>query len=159
MNGAYYIFGRRYSILSFELQDLHQKTENHTWLPKVQLPIDVTVWSVIFLTSAFGLRNSPSWLPHVLLSASIALIAFILIIMLDGMRRIWNLGVSSKSAFPNQRMFYLLCGTYFAYFVGEVTFQSFQLALHIMDGDLLGPETLADLILARYWVYVSGMIS
>lgn len=56
--------------------------------------------------------------------------------MLDAMHRIWNLGEGSKSAFPNQRMFYLLIGTFFAYFVGSTILVTEKLVLHVREGDI-----------------------
>jgi len=61
---------------------------------------------------------------------------FILLIMLDAMYRIWKLGESTEAAFPNQKMFYLLIGTYFAYFIGQTVLGSEKLILHIQDGNI-----------------------
>jgi hypothetical protein len=56
--------------------------------------------------------------------------------MLDAMHRIWHLGESSKAAFPNQRLFYLIIGTYFAYFLGQTILGVEKVTLHIRDGDI-----------------------
>ncbi len=80
--------------------------------------------------------GNPTWLPHVSLVINLGIIAFILGLMLDAMHRIWKLGEKSQSAFPNQRMFYLLIGTFFAYFIGQFILVTEKLYLHVKEGDL-----------------------
>jgi hypothetical protein len=62
--------------------------------------------------------------------------------MLDAMHRIWHLGESNKAAFPNQRLFYLIIGTFFAYFLGQTILGVEKITLHIRDGDISSPETI-----------------
>ena len=73
--------------------------------------------------------------------------------MLDAMHRIWHLGESSKAAFPNQRLFYLIIGTYFAYFLGQTILGVEKVTLHIRDGDISSPETIRLLVPARFIMF------
>ena len=57
-------------------------------------------------------------MPHVSLIVKVFILLFILMIMLDAMYRIWSLGNKMSEAFTNQKMFYILIGTYVAYVIG-----------------------------------------
>jgi hypothetical protein len=98
-------------------------------------------------------------MPHVSLVINLGIIAFILGGMLDAMYRIWNLGENSKSAFPNQRMFYLLIGTYFAYFIGQTVLSAEKLVLHIRDGDIISSQAMNKLVPARFFMFSLEFIS
>ena len=75
------------------------------------------------------------------------------------MHRIWHLGESSKAAFPNQRLFYFIIGTYFAYFIGQTILGVEKLTLHIRDGDILSEVTIRKLVPARFIMFGLEFIS
>jgi len=79
--------------------------------------------------------------------------------MLDAMNRIWHLGESSEAAFPNQRLFYLIIGTYFAYFLGQTILGIEKLLFHIRDGDISGAEPMSKLVPARFIMFSLEFIS
>ena len=90
---------------------------------------------------------------------NLGLIAFILFIMLDAMNRIWHLGESSKAAFPNQGLFYLIIGSYFGYFVGQAILGVESLTIHIRNGDISGAEAIRKLTPARFIMFSMEFIS
>ena len=123
-------------MLSFELKKLQKDAVVEQWLYKAQYPINLVMWLLITFQAATQQFRNPGWLPHLSLIAKLAIILFILVIMLDGMYRIWNLGSRMNEAFPNQRMFYILIGTFFAYFIGQTMLVGETLFVHITEGDV-----------------------
>ncbi len=126
---------------------------------KALLPINIIVWMLIVLSAATPLIRIPFWVPHFSLIINLGLTVFILFIMLDAMHRIWHLGESSKAAFPNQRLFYAIIGTYFAYFIGQTVLGVEKLTFHIRDGDIIDGDIILQLVPARFVMFGLEFIS
>ena len=61
--------------------------------------------------------------------------------------------------FPNQKMFYVLIGTYSVYFVGQAILVGNTLFIHIRDGDIYTPTARTKLLPAKSVMNIMQLFS